>query len=340
MTQTPSPTPTPRATPQPSAPTADAALDEDEVIRVTSNLVVVPVAVTDAGGQPVEGLTLADFRLEEEGRAQELTNVGDADQVPLDIAILFDVSSSVSEEYKFQQEAAARFLKQVLKPGDRAAVFAIAREPQLVQKLAPSETAASKILAIPAATEATPTAFYDTVKSASKYLAENAPERNRRVILVISDGEDNFSTMVRQAEMDAYVADKEGKSLPADRRRRQQELHRKAVQELLREVQRADVVFYSINPTGPSLRLNEISTRAQENMKQLADTTGGNSFVPANSGSLDLIFRQIAAELRAQYLLQYLSSNEAVPGKYLRIKVQTPQRPGLNVRSRQGYYKK
>ncbi|HEY0081011.1 MAG TPA: VWA domain-containing protein [Pyrinomonadaceae bacterium] len=337
--QTPAPTPTP----QQSAP-ADAIEDDEDVVRVTSNLVVVPVSVTDAKGEPVAGLKLEDFRLEEEGRRQELAQVGDADQVPLDIAILFDVSSSVSERYKFQQQAAARFLKDVLKPSDRAAIFSITDKPRLEQALASADSAATKLVSIPAASGPTPTAFYDSVVAASKYLAQNAPGRHRRVILVISDGEDNFSEQIRESAVAEYEAtakadnEAEKQRVRASRRRSQQALHTKALAEVQREVQRADAVFYSINPTGPSFRLNEISTRAQQNMQQLAETTGGSSFVPDKLEELESIFRRIAAELRAQYLLQYLSNSDAPPGKFLRIKVQTPTRSELRVRARQGYY--
>jgi hypothetical protein len=62
--------------------------------------------------------------------------------------------------------------------------------------------------------------------------------------------------------------------------------------------------------------------------------------VPAKTQELEAIFRRIAAELRAQYLLQYLSNSEAQAGKFLKIKVNTPARPDLRIRARQGYYKK
>src|SRR5215207_5436664 len=105
----PTPTPTPRPTPTPKP----VELDEADVVRVTSNLVVVPVAVTDASGNAVQGLKREDFLLEEEGRAQEIQTVGTAEEVPLDIVILFDISSSVTARDFFarQQEAAARFLR-------------------------------------------------------------------------------------------------------------------------------------------------------------------------------------------------------------------------------------
>ncbi|MCA1632665.1 MAG: VWA domain-containing protein [Acidobacteria bacterium] len=340
QTTQPMPTPRPAQTPTPQPATTPApseeAIDEDEVVRVTSNLVVVPVSVTDAGGNAVQGLKVGDFKLEEEARAQELSAVGDADQVPLDIAIVFDVSSSVTKNFEFEKKSAAGFLKQVLKPIDRAAVFSITEKPRLEQALASAESATAKLLTIPAPSEKTGTAFYDTVAAAAKYLAANAPERNRRVILVISDGEDNFSDRVR----DATGAEVAGGGNLLTAAEKYKALHQRALQEVLREVQRADAVFYSINPSGPGLRLNVISQRAQDQMRLMAETTGGNAFVPEKLESLDAVFRQIAAELRAQYLLQYLSNNDAPKGKFLKIKVLAPARPELRIRARQGYYKK
>lgn len=328
VAQNPAPAPTPAS--------GEAAEDDDDIVRVTSNLVVVPVSVTNATGEPVVGLKREDFLLDEEGRAQEIAELGAADQVPLDIAILFDTSSSVTAKsfYDFQQEAAARFLKQVLKPIDRAAVFTLSDRPRLEQQLASAEVASLKLTSIPAATKSTPTAFYDTVISAAQYLAKNATARNRRVIVVISDGEDNFSSIVRETT----VAAARGDINKAEAVKRQRAQHARALLEVQREVQRADAVFYSINPTGPGFRLNEISTRAQTTMQQVATATGGTAFVPDGRKEFDTVFRQIANELRAQYLLQYYSNSGAAPGKYLGIGVRLPARSDLRVRARQGYY--
>lgn len=103
----PPPAPTPKPTPTPAPPK-----DEDfDVIKVNSNLVMVPVSVVDATGQPFHGLQVNDFRLEEEGRPQQITEMGNPDQVPLDIALLFDVSSSVSNKgfFAFQQKPPPHF---------------------------------------------------------------------------------------------------------------------------------------------------------------------------------------------------------------------------------------
>jgi Ca-activated chloride channel family protein len=340
--QTPAPAPSPAAA---EAKPAEA-IDDEEVYTVTSNLVVVPVAVTDAGGLPALGLKVGDFKLEEEGRSQEVAAVGDAEQVPLDIALVFDVSSSTTARrfFEFQQQSAVGFLKEVLKPADRAALFTIATEPHIVQELLPSAISVESVRALRPATVSTATAFYDTIQRAAKYLAEKAPGRHRRVIVVVSDGEDNNSNLLRDlptADLRAeYEAVNSGKLAPAAARQRVNERHRRAVEAMMREVQRADAVFYSINPSGPGVHLNEISKRAQNGMQKVAESTGGTAYLPANAEELPTIFRQIANELRAQYLLQYYSNNDAPAGKFLSIKVRIPARPELKVRARQGYYSK
>ncbi|HUE82308.1 MAG TPA: VWA domain-containing protein [Pyrinomonadaceae bacterium] len=336
------PPPPPAPTPKPT-PTPRPLTDEDfDIVRVSSNLVMVPVSVVDSGGEPVHGLQANDFRIEEEGRLQQIAQIGDPDQVPLDIALLFDISSSVSQKgfFEFQQTAAASFLRLVLKPVDRAAIFTIADRALLVQPLAPAQTAAARLLTIPAATTPVPTAFYDTVVAASQYLLENSNEGRRRVIVVISDGDDNFSNKVRDLTIAEVRASQDGTLTPATVRQNLQLRHRQAVVETQRGVQQADISFYSINPGGTSVRLNEISQRAQTAMQSIAEATGGTAFVPNSEKDLERVFSEIASELRGQYLLQYYSNSESPAGQFRRIKVSTPTRQELRVRARQGYYPK
>ena len=326
------PTPTPK-------PPEDEKL---EVVRVTSNLVMVPVSVTDTTGNAVQGLTKTDFRLIEEGKQQEISDIGDPEQLPLSIALLFDVSSSVSQKGFFvsQQNAAAAFLKLVMKPSDKAAIFTITDKPTMVQPLASAETSAAKMLTIPAATTPVPTAFYDTVNAAAKYLMENAPSNHRRVIIVLSDGDDNFSEQIRELSIAEARAQQDGKPVYAGTRAGLQDKHRRAVQNVQQNVQKADAIFYSVNPGGPSVKLNQISMRAELGMESIAETTGGTAFVPESDKDLDRVFRQVAAELRGQYLLQYYANAEAPPNQFRRIEVQVPGRGGVRVRARQGYYPK
>ena len=335
----PPPKPTPKPTPVPTPPPLK---DEDfDVVRVTSSLVMVPVSVVDGRGEPVLGLQLPDFRLDEEGKTQEITQIGNPDQVPLDIAILFDVSSSVSDRgfFAFQQKAAASFLKQVMKPADRAAVFAIKGRPEMIAPLGPSDATAAKLIAIPAATTPVATAFYDTVLAAAAYLKTNSSDGHRRVILVISDGDDNISNAIKELSRAEARASLDGKVTPLAARASLDARRERAVADVQRGVQQADAAFYSVNPGGPSVRLNQISTRAQNHMQVIATATGGTAFLPA-AEDLEKVFSEVAAELRGQYLIQYYSNSQATGSQFRRIAVTLPAKPDLRVRARQGYYPK
>ena len=326
------PTPTPK-------PPEDEKLD---VVRVTSNLVMVPVSVTDPTGQAVQGLQVADFRLEEEGKQQEISGIGDPEQVPLAIALLFDVSSSVGGKGFFasQQNAAATFLRLVMKPSDRAAIFVITGTPSMIQPLSSADASAAKMLTIPPPVANVPTAFYDAVSAASKYLMANAPSNYRRVIVVLSDGDDNFSDQIRDLAIADASATLSGQKAPRSLAALQQAAHQRAVTQVEKLVQQADVIFYAVNPGGPSIKLNLIAMRAERGMEAIAETTGGTAFVPDSDKDLEKVFRQVAAELRGQYLLQYYANAEAAPGQFRRIQVSVPARSGVRVRARQGYYKK
>lgn len=330
--------PKPTPTPKPVEPEKI-----EDVIRTNSNLVMVPVSVTDQSGNAVQGLQVADFRLEEEGKQQEISGLGNPEQVPLAIALLFDISSSVSTKGFFasQQNAAAAFLKLVMKPNDKAAIFTITGQANLVQPLASADASAAKMLRIPPATASVPTAFYDTVDAAAKYLMANAPSNYRRVIVVLSDGDDNFSSMTRGQSIADYNDTTAGKQEALGTRTGLLQAHQRAVAGVQKAVQQADAIFYSVNPGGPSIKLNMIAMRAERGMEAIAETTGGTAFVPDSDADLERVFRQVAAELRGQYLLQYYADSEKVPaGQFRKIQVAVPARNDVRVRARQGYYAK
>jgi len=251
----------PRTTPTPPAQEAPDA------VRLPANLVMIPVLVTDPLGQAVQGLKIEDFRLHEEGRVQQITEMGDPELVPLDIALLFDISSSVSQKgfFTFQQTAAAAFLMHVMKSADNAAVFGISGQPVLISPLAPSQVTAETILKIPRTKSPVPTAFYDTVAAAAKYLMEKSPRGHRRVIVVLTDGDDNFSKSIRDLSIQAnerYRSAATSRGTLASL----QAKHSLAVQDTQRAAQEADAIFYAVNPGGRSARKNVISSRAQAGM--------------------------------------------------------------------------
>ena len=184
---------------QTTSPTPPIKEDE-QVIKVNSRLVVVPVSVTDTNGEPVR-LKGRKFMIREENRPQTIDSVGTAEKVPLEIALLFDVSASSDAMFKFQQETAARFLQDVLRTEDRATIFTIGQRSTLVQPRDTAEHSIAAVRSIQPTKEQT--AFYDSVRDAAVYLNKNSPKGRRKVIIIISDGEDTNSEGVLRAIWDA-----------------------------------------------------------------------------------------------------------------------------------------
>ena len=347
---------TPKTTPTP------AAENDDTPIKVSSRLVVVPVSVTDENGQPVLGLTAKDFSVAEENSSQTIEKVSDADKVPLEIAILFDVSASTDAMFQFEQETAAKFLQEVMRPEDRATVFTIGERPVLIQPRDISSKSALSIKTIQPTKQFT--AFYDTVRIAADYLQKNAPTGTRKVVVVISDGEDTNSEGVKKAINDGFqklgkkVDTIDSKSLYQLTVANRNEASVREQSRVLKSLQNADTVFYSINPAGSSFQLNKISTFGQTNLDKFAAQTGGTAFLPKfqpiglkdnlqnsynlkkNQETLTMIFRQLANELRAQYLVQYYSEADFAVNRYVNLKVGLSNSQNLKVRARQGYFVK
>lgn len=343
-------------------PTPSTAADDDEIIRVSSRLVMIPVSATDASGSPVSGLGVSDFEVVEEGRRQTIEAVTTADQVPLRIALLFDVSATTSPMFKFQRDTAARFLRDVMRVDDRAAIFTIGSRSVQVTELSAVDIAITGIETIRPTAEYT--AFYDTVAAAADYLHRNSTENTRKVIVTISDGEDTNSAAIAKAIEAGFrragesINSLDGKKLREFTVKAKHEASLNERKRVLKRLQDADTVFYSINPAGSSYQLNQMSVFGQENMRTFADETGGSAFLPKfqpidtkdayqnmandrrNNDVLASIFRQLSSELRSQYLVQYYSESEFPTGRFVKLDVRVPTRNAVRIRSRQGYYAK
>ncbi|MGI8786514.1 MAG: VWA domain-containing protein [Pyrinomonadaceae bacterium] len=328
--------------------------DDGDVIKVESRLVIIPVSVLDANGQPVSNLKAQDFFVSEENKPQQIEQISDAEKVPLEIALLIDVSSSVNKIFELEKSAAAQFLQNVMRPEDHATIFLITDKPILLQTRDTAEKTSINVRSIIQTKSST--AFYDTVTTAARYLNANAKPKTRRVILSISDGEDNFSEMTRNATVAAYKDLDVNRLTQKDldqRAVRTDKSHQQAQASVLQSLQNADTVFYAINPSGPSVRLNVASQRAQNALQRFANETGGTAFLPEfisekNSASfekqniqiLDRIFRQISNELRAQYLLQYYSEGDFPNNKFVNLSVGLNFPQKFRVRARRGYFVK
>lgn len=284
---------------------AATASKSSKPIRVNSSLVSVPVSITDAAGCAVHDLKLEDFRIAEDGKPVEISRMAEAYQSPIQLALLFDLSGSVHSRFEFEQQAATHFLEKVWKPGDTISIVAFSEEPAVHLRGGRTLPEALRQLEQLQPTKVA-TAFFDTVVFASRMLHQTATPDTRQAQIVLSDGADNRSDL--------------------------------GIPDALKEIQHSDTIFYAINPSGASVRLNAINKKGQEHLSALASATGGTAFVSDQSEDLDGIFERIATELRAQYLLSYYSPNNLPDGKFLPIEVSLPQKPSLRIRARQGYY--
>jgi Ca-activated chloride channel homolog len=285
---------------------AGSAGVQDAFIRVSSNLVMVPVSVTSADGKLVQGLEARDFMIEENGQTQPIARIAEPGQMSMDLVILFDLSGSVNHRFPFEQRAASEFLELLVRPGDNVTLFSIGAEPRLLQaRTSDLQVALASLIAL--VPTRSPTAFYDAVVLAARSSGASVGIEKRRVAVVLSDGEDNNSEQC---------------GLP----------------DALRAVQEADCIFYAINPMGATVDMNQVSVEGQHAMESLARQTGGMAFLPETVEQLPAIFGRIAAELRAQYLLEYYSTDARTDGRFRTIMVRVPDRPDLRIRARQGYY--
>jgi Ca-activated chloride channel family protein len=279
---------------------------QDEAVKLSSRLVLVPVSATDGSGQPVKNLKVDDIVIEENGRPQEVVSLGEPGKTPIDLGLVVDISGSTHAEFDFEKQAAVQFVRKLLKPSDAVSLFSIGITPRMVKtRTTSSEDAIGGLMSIEPSNE--PTAFFDAVVEAAQYLDKNSDAGSRRVLLVISDGEENYS---------------KNHTLP----------------DALRELQRDDCLFYAINPSGGGIKLNAISLKGQAVMDSLASETGGKAFNVIKIEGLESVFRQIAAELEAQYLFGYYATDEKADSEFRRITVRAPKRPDLRIRARQGYY--
>jgi VWFA-related protein len=271
-------------------------------IKVRVELVNVLTTVTDKKNRLVTDLTKADFRIFEDGKPQDIRFFSRETDLPLRIGILIDASNSVRDRLRFEQDAAIDFLNIAVRPDkDLAFVVAFDVEPQMVQDYTDDiEKLSNAIRGLQAGGV---TSLFDAVFSSckEKMLFFPPPEPYlRRVMIIISDGQDNQSVHTRE--------------------------------EALAMAQRAEVTVFTIstNRTGSEGRGDKV-------LQRLADVTGGHAFFPFEAGDLAANFREIARELRNQYSLAYVSTNAAHDGTFRSITIQ-PVDKNLRVRAKNGYF--
>jgi len=299
--QTPSapanPVQTPTTPPNPAQTTTNPT-----VIRVPVYLVNVPLTVTDKKNRLVIMMTKDDFNLFEDGKPQTIQYFSREIDLALRIGLLIDTSNSIRDRLHFEQQAATDFLSDTIRRGkDKAFIVGFDVEPQMVQDYTDNvEQLAGAIHGLQAGGV---TSLYDAIyiSCKEKLLFFPPPEPYlRRLLIVVSDGEDNRSEHTRE--------------------------------EALAMAQRAEVTIFAI-----STNRSGAETRGDRVLRRLAEETGGHAYFPFEASDLAEDFRQIGRDLRTQFLLSYTSTDIARDGTFRHISIE-PVNKTFHVRAKSGYF--
>ena len=284
-----SPTGEPGKIVQPTPPAStndsqDAAAQRGR-IRVNVNLVNVLVSVLDDHNRPAPDLPREAFQLFEEGVRQKIDVFESETSQPLDLALMIDSSLSAHKEISFEQEAAAHFIRQVLRTGDRLAVFSF--DENVTQVAAFSDNVPALQTAVRRIPPGAGTSIYDAVLLGSRALQGRGDDRRRVIILVTDAGE-----TTSRADFDAAR----------------------------KEAVRSNSLLYTI-VVRPVKNESGRNTAGEHALETMTDTTGGAMFYPDSAQDLGVIFDRIDRELRTQYRLGYYPNPRGPANSYRSIEV-------------------
>jgi Ca-activated chloride channel family protein len=264
----------------------------------------VTVTVTDEKGRFVSDLSVADFKLFEDGRPQQIAlfarsvEPGEEQNLALDLGMLFDTSESMAKVLRFSQQAAIRFLDSIPRARDLLTIFF---DQDIRVSRYDSELQQGLIERILDTQGGGNTALYDAI---AVYLSRVTEAQGRKVLVVFSDGEDSTSALTMGEVSDL--------------------------------VRSSRVTIYPISFVGTLPAGSSRALTARAFLLGLADRSGGTYFQPGTARDLPDIYQRILAELEAQYVLGFVSDNTKRDGRYRKLKVDCP-RKGLKVRCREGY---
>ena len=287
---------------------ADDKQDSIDQERIRTINVSLPVTVSDKNNSFVVNLRETDFQIIEDKIPQTILSFTPLSNLPIDVAMLMDTSNSVKPKLKFERDAAYSFLETVLKYRQDRALFAtfdsqVELHQDLTNRLDLLTKAIDKIKAQGA------TRMYDAIyRVCQEKMMGPAVLGRRRVMVVITDGEDTDSEHTLQDAIDF--------------------------------AQRSETTVYVISTKSGGffgVQAGTVDRKEDKNLKRLAEETGGRAFFTAEVIELEKSLTQITRELRNQYMIAYEPTNNNYDGKERRIEVKLPNHKGLKVRTKTGY---
>jgi Ca-activated chloride channel family protein len=295
----------------------DKSSTGDDTLRLKTELVNVFFSAYDRNNRVVSDIRPEEVSVLEDGRPQPIFTFKHEADLPINIALLIDLSGS--QEYTFPQEkaAASRFLRSLIRPGkDSASILTFREEVELVQGPTSNIDTLDRSLEEiefsrrfgASAARWSATALYDAIYIAVDEVlgplpvASGEDQTARRAIILMTDGVDNASS--------------------------------RKLDEAIDRAWRSGVIVYAIG-IGDRFRFEGVRDSV---LIRIAEETGGRAYFPQGPEDLLSSIRQIENELRSQYLVAYDPSSSARDGRFHRIEVRINSRPDVRVVHRRGYY--
>jgi VWFA-related protein len=316
--------PTPTASPSP----VDEEIDPADIISVNTSEVLLPVTVRDAEGRLVLNLTRKDFKVFEDGIEQPLSDLS-LRKVPVDVVLMVDASSSVSENHEDFRRAVEGFAAH-LDTEDRISLIQFDDRVVLLQDWTKSQAQLRR--ALKRLAPGMFTRFHDAVLLATR---DQLPRGNaRHAMIVLTDGIDSgrgatFESALRsalQTQTAVYVVS----NTEIERGKKQEELS-----ELLIGSS-SSVKFNQLRIDDLRLGLEALDA-SEKNLEALTRATGGRLYKPRSFNDLEKTYAEVAEELRHQYALYYTPLNKKRDGQFRRVKVETTNSTDITS-ARIGYF--
>lgn len=337
--------------------------DDEEVIRVDTQLVDVPIVVTDKNGKPILNLKQSNFIIYEDGKKQETAEFA-ATNAPFEVALLLDTSGSTRSDLALIQRAAANFIES-LRTGDRVSVISYKTERTNTQAFAVSEVLSGltddrnklkSVLEVVKTSNGTP--YFDSLLQVAEKIFSEKPKddfRGRRALVALTDGVDSVSAAefdevkekLEKAGITCYFIQVNTRDFFEDNLLGDCQ---SATHFSVAQIRRYYLTYYpksNVEKTFDFCKLGDFERLAiskglyelaDKQMNDLAKISGGRVFPVEDLSEARNAFKAVANEIGTKYSLGYYSSNEKRDGTFRKIKIELKGVPtGAQIRAREGY---
>jgi Ca-activated chloride channel family protein len=268
-----------------------------------TRLVVCNTTVVDKSGHLVTDLAKSNFTVLENGQTQQIRDFRHED-VPVSLGLVIDNSGSMRDK---RAKVAAASLALVKDSNKDDEVFVVNFNDEAFLDLPHQKDFTNDISELEEALTRIDsrggTAMRDAIRMSIDHLKEKS-HRNKRVLVVVTDGDDNSSVI--------------------------------SLENLVKASQQSEVLIYAVGLLNDEEK--RAASRAKRALNELTETTGGEAFFPKELAEVDRIAHQVAHDIRNQYTIVYSPSNQAMDGSYRKIQIQVNAPGKPQVRTRSGYY--